>query len=136
MSRIDCFELNLKHLYLEQVLIEDDGLPLFYVCRDQNDLRYIVSLVNKKTNKYLIAETKTEWIIDLLEQRMTMQEIMLKSSFVWEIIADEDADFSKDKIRTIPCNQIKQQDLAKNDSYYKICTKQEAKYLKKLKRRG
>ena len=52
-SRVVQFVIDGKELYLEKVLVET-SVPLFFICKDDNDIRYSVLCTDTFEFKYVL----------------------------------------------------------------------------------
>ena len=130
---IQCFKIKQRQLWLEHILVEHNGLPIFYICTDSEVQRYVVLLADQDTSTYIITEVSTEDIIALLEQRLTMKELVLSNSHCWEVLANDDTeDFNKDVIKRISTKKIPKKWLPIEDSYLGTLCPSDVEYLKAL----
>lgn len=131
MNKEICFKINFNELFLEQVLVEYNKTPIYFVCKDDNEVYYIVLCVDIDEEKYIIIETKIENLVNLLKQKITMREIILIEKNYWEIVAG-------DTIEEDICIQrnmeaICVEDLPYENSYFKVVTKAHHDFLEQIR---
>lgn len=126
-----CFKIKDKELILDHILVEYNNIPVFFVCKDNENQYYIVLYPDVNNNIYIITKTKKEYLIKLLTNKITMREIILSSSEFIEIQADEENVYNDNVIfKNIELVDLSY--LPKNESYYKMITKADKNYLNEL----
>lgn len=130
MNKEICFKIDSVELFLEQVLVEYNQIPVYFICLDERQTYYIVLCVDIDEEKYIIVKSEIERLIKLLSGKITMRDIMLLEKKYWEIIAGEDVD--NDNCMQIDMEKINKEDLPYENSYFKLSTKAHKKYFTKL----
>lgn len=73
--------INIKEtgqLYLEKILVSLN-IPILFVCHNSEDKKYLCLNINDETGETIIALTNNSFLIDMLQKRITMEEIFRKS---------------------------------------------------------
>ena len=86
MNKLLCFKLNNDELYSDQILVNYNGIPIFLICKGENEY-YLVLCTNCDNYNYIIVTITTNDIYDLLNQKITMRAVILKQNQYWEVIS-------------------------------------------------
>ena len=65
MDRTLCFIIEDQNIYLEQVLVEYMGVPIFFVCHDEKQ-RYLALCVDVDELQYFVTMIAPRDMFDLL----------------------------------------------------------------------
>lgn len=130
MEKELCFKINSQELFLDQVLVEYNNIPVYYICKNDNEAYYIVLCTDIDEEKYVIVNIQIEDIINLLKQRLTMRDIILEKKTYWDIVAKENID--EDVCKQYDINNIDIEDMPSKESYFLITSQQHKKYLNEL----
>lgn len=130
MSKEICFKINSNELFLEQVLVEYNKTPIYFVCQDQHKVYYIVLCVDIDEEKYIVVEIKIENIVNLLKQKITMSEIILNEKSYWEVVAGDTLE--DDVCVQKNMGEVCLEDLPYENSYFKIVTKAHHNFLEQI----
>lgn len=85
---IFCFRINGKDLYLEKILVNYMGLPIFFICKD--DTEYYISLCTNIQNvDYIVAKVPILDIYNLLHQKIIMRDFVQKQTEYWNVSLGE-----------------------------------------------
>lgn len=125
------FYINKKELLLEEVLIDDNGTPIFFVCVDENGEYYTVLSIDEIYKEYIIVRSTTENLEKLLTGKMTMLDLILSADKYWLVVTGETA--YEDIYTEYDIENIPQNVLPYEDSYFNLVTKSNKKFLKKIK---
>ena len=66
MDRELCFYIEGNQLYLEQVLVEYNDIPIFFVCRD-TAAHYVVLCSDLEEFRYMVVKAANEDLFRLLQ---------------------------------------------------------------------
>lgn len=116
-----CFVIEEKKLYMEQILVEYENMPIFYLCSD-GKCYYLVLCRNIDEETYIVVMPDLKSISDMLQGKISMREAVTKEKEYWDITAGEDVHHDLVVKRTM--DQIPLQDLPYEDSYFQIATKE------------
>ncbi|MFI3177180.1 MAG: hypothetical protein R3Y67_06795 [Eubacteriales bacterium] len=131
MNNEMCFKIDSKELFLEQVLVEYHKTPVYFVCKDNNEVYYVVLCVDIDDEKYIVVETEIERLVNLFRKKITMRDIILTELKYWEIIAGDN--LSDDICTQLDIEQINMDDLPYNNSYFIVLSKEHQEYFEYLK---
>lgn len=90
-SRVVQFVIDGKELYLEKVLVET-SVPLFFICKDDSDIRYSVLCTDTFEFKYVLIQSYNEDIQKMLKKRISMRELFNRAvnDIYWQVEVSED----------------------------------------------
>lgn len=88
MEKIKCFSINNIDLFLEQVLVDYQEVPIFYLCKG-NDEYYVVLCEDFDELKYIIVKPNSTDILNMLYGKLEMRKLFEKQSNYWEVISGE-----------------------------------------------
>lgn len=121
------FLINKNKLYLEEVLVEFD-IPLFFVCKDDSNNKYIVECIDEHKLEYIVSDTTNKDILDMLNKRCTMYDYIKRGKKYWKVITGENIE--TDDIEEI--NELTDDILPVKDAYYEHLSEKIKNYMKKL----
>lgn len=123
------FIINNKKLYTEKILVEFQ-IPLLFTCKDEDNNKYIVECFDEDKMEYIISDTTNKDILDMLNKRCTMYELMKRGSKHWICYAGQNLDL--DKIEEV--NEFTDDQLPVKDAYYEYPSKGVLEYMKELEK--
>lgn len=130
MSDELCFIIDGQKLYMDQILVDYDNIPIFYLCKSGKEF-YLVLCADLEEERYIIVKPSCEEILDMLCGKITMRDTMIVQSFFWEVFAKEewinDIVVKKD-ICQMPCDVLPYEGV-----YFKAVTPQIQEYIQKRK---
>lgn len=93
-----CFTINDNELYLVLNLVDFNGIPLYFICKDNTGQYYICLCYDINYEKYIIVKTDIDRIYKLLTQNITMRDIIIMESEFLDvsILGEEDICSLKD----------------------------------------
>lgn len=121
MNKELCFNIENQYLYLEQVLVEYIGIPIFFLCKDKKQY-YIALCTNIDKLSYIVTKLSLSDVYNLLHGKIPMRDVFLKQQEYWEIMSGSEAGMdmvTKKKIET-----LEQSLLPEPNACFKILTKQ------------
>jgi hypothetical protein len=119
MEKEKCFCIENKEIYLEQVLVEYNCVPIFFICSSGNEY-YVALCTDIDEFNYIVVKTPAQEIYNLLNEKTTMRDIILNQREYWEVISADD--MSDDKVKKSAMNKIDYSVLPEENAYYKILT--------------
>lgn len=84
MSKELCFNIENNALYLEQVLVEYMSVPIFFLCKSQNEY-YIVLCIDIEELKYVVCAISQTTVYNLLHGIQPMRDAILLQDYFWEV---------------------------------------------------
>lgn len=124
------FKINNNMLNMEAVLVDYNGLPVFYVCVDEEHNRYFVLCIDLENYVYYVAKTSVSLILSLLSGTQSIKRAFLESDEFWEISEGETVD--DDIVKKISRNALADELLPKKNAFYEIYNNLIKNYYKKL----
>lgn len=121
MNKKLCFNIENQYLYLEQVLVDYMGIPIFFLCKDKKQY-YIALCTNIDKLSYIVTKLSLSDVYNLLHGKIPMRDVFLKQQEYWEIMSGNEIGMdmvTKKKIET-----LEQSLLPEPDACFKILTKQ------------
>lgn len=128
MYRELCFYIEGNELYLEQVLVEYNDIPIFFVCRD-NAANYVVLCSDLEEFRYVVVKVANEELFRLLHGTLSMRDIFMMQKNYWEIISGEE--MQSDSVAYKPVEQIDVSLLPEEGAYFEILTDEVLSYVQK-----
>lgn len=117
MNKILCFKLNNDELYLDQTLVNYNGIPIFFICKGNKEY-YLALCTDCKDYNYIIVIISVNDIYNLFDQKITMKNVILKQEEYWEVISGDE--ISNDIVTKKPINEIDFSCLPKDEFYYAL----------------
>ncbi len=124
-----CFVIEERNLYMEQILVEYENVPIFYVCSDGTDF-YLVLCRDIEKELYIVVKTNLVSISNMLRGRLTMREIITKEAKYWDVSAGEEV--FDDIVIEKTMDQIPLQDLPYENSYFQLATRELEVFLERI----
>ena len=119
-------------LYIERELVNgSEPEPLFFVCIDEVDQRWIFMAYDFYEYVYIFAKTDVNSLLSMFRQEITMEEILRKSESIHETYIDENDELC---YRTYASESFDERRLPDKGAYYNICTPYVRKYVDQLER--
>lgn len=103
MNKSKCFYIDGRYLYLEQTLVEYNGIPIYFLCRDDEQY-YTVLCTDIDELKYVIVETTIGDVYGLLHGRIPMRNVILKANHYWQVVSEED--MLQDDVRCLSMDKL------------------------------
>lgn len=116
-----CFKIEGKNLYLDQVLVEYKGVPIFFLCSEENQY-YIVLCTDVEKLNYIVERVSMLDIYHLLHGEISMRYIILKQAEYWDIRSNEKVDsdeITKKSIKTLSTTLLPEE-----NARFKILTRE------------
>lgn len=120
MNKELCFIIDKQELMLEQILVDYNKVPVYFICKDNQNQYYVVLCTDIDNEKYIITKTDINKLIKLLKQKITMRDLILSEKDFWEVTAGENIE--KDICKNKNINLINLEDLPYENSYFKVVT--------------
>lgn len=129
MDKLLCFKIDDTKLYKEIDLL-DYQEPIFFVCIDDYDNRYLVLCIDIDEREYFIVKVTNDTLKSMLKAEIEMRDMFLETEKVYRVVtaAEIDADIT----RVINPNDIHSEDLPDEESYFTIKNNEIDSYIQKL----
>jgi hypothetical protein len=130
MDREVCFCLCNKEVYLEQILVDYMGIPIFFICKDGNDQFYIVLCTDLEELNYIAAFMSITDVYGLLHGKLPMRDAFFKQKEYWKIISGEE--ITMDKVRKCPMDKLDYSVLPEEGAVFCILTEEMEEYVRRF----
>lgn len=80
-----CFKLGNECLYSEQMLVEFNEDPVFYICKSQTGKYYIVLCLDVEEGNYTIINSDVHDILLMLYGKITMRNLYERVDCFWKV---------------------------------------------------
>lgn len=88
MSNDICFIINSKNLYIDEYLV-DLNIPIFFICRDEDNSKYAVICENTKDFEYLICKVSNLSLLKMLKNELSLYDFIYYSTLRWFVKSGE-----------------------------------------------
>lgn len=130
MNQTLCFVVNHVEIYLEQVLVENDGVPILFVGKS-NERRYLILCVDMDVLRYFAVRISRKDLSDLLQGTVPMRDIFLRQAIFWDITA---GDNMKDDVIVGHCiSNIDADMLPREGAVFEVLTENVEQYVRKIR---
>lgn len=123
------FVIEEKKLIVEQVLVEYNEAPIFFVCKDEKKY-YIVSCIDLEKEKYFVSAVELPSLAKMLHGKITMRQLLLQTEECWEVTVGED--ISQDVVVKKKNEDINPDDLPYENAYFTVATKEIERYVENV----
>ncbi len=130
MDKELCFYIQGDRLYLEQVLVDYNDIPIFFVCKDENVRYYLALCTDVEELKYIVINLSDVDLYRLLHGKIPMRDVFTKQKCYWEIISEEQIELD-----SVTCKSIETIDysaLPDKGAYFEILTDEVSSYVKRF----
>jgi hypothetical protein len=112
-----CFCINKKNLFLEHVLVDYIGVPIFFLCSDNNQY-YLALCTNIDELNYVIVSLTRFDVYHLLHGKVSMCNVILNQKEYWEVISGDE--IALDIVTKKTIDQLDVSQLPEADACYQI----------------
>lgn len=130
MNQTLCFVVNQMKIYLEQVLVENDGIPILFVGKS-DERRYLILCVDTDVLRYFAVRISRKDLSDLLQGTVPMRDIFLRQAIFWDITAGDD--MKDDVIVGHSISNIDADMLPQKSAVFEVLTDDVGQYARKIK---
>ena len=124
-----CFRIEGIELYLEQVLVDYMGIPIFFLCKGKGDY-YLVLCTDIDGLNYIIVKLSMNDVYELLHGEGSIRNTILKQNEYWNVISGKET--SLDKVGKLSISELDVSLLPKEDVYFEIVSMKLENYVKKF----
>ena len=124
-----CFRIENVDLYLEQVLVDYMGVPIFFLCKGEGSY-YLVLCTDIDELNYIIVRLSMDGLYELLHGEEPIRNIILKQKEYWNVISGKE--ISLDKVEKLSNPKLDVSLLPKEDVYFEIVSTKLENYVKKF----
>lgn len=123
------FVIEGKELIVDQVLVEYNEAPIFFVCKDENSY-YIASCIDLEKERYFVAAVELSSLAKMLHGQVSMRKFLLQSEEYWDVVVSED--ISQDMVVKKRTVEVCLDDLPYENAYFTVATKEIERYVEKI----
>lgn len=131
MPKVKFFEIEGKSLFLDNVLIDLNMLPLFFICKDEESCHYVCLCTDYEEFCYVIVPTDAHEIYKMLSGEITVRGIFLNKDSFYSVQSYNDLE--ENKVEKMDIENINKDDLPIEGKCYKILSQSDREYLEKIK---
>ena len=124
-----CFRIEGIELYLEQVLVDHMGIPIFFLCKGEGNY-YLVLCTDIDELNYIIVKLSMNDVYKLLHGEGSIRNVILKQEEYWNVISGEE--ISLDKVGKLSISELDVSLLPKENTYFEIVSTKLENYVKKF----
>ena len=132
MSKELCFLIEGKNLYMEQILVDYENVPIFYVCSDGGK-EYLVLRRHMDLELYIIVEISLKNLSDMLHGKLSMREALMKEDKFWAVDAGDDVE--EDEVVRKEMSEMPLQDLPYEGGSYQVADRETEIYVQQIDKR-
>ena len=129
MEKELCFYIEGNKLYLEQVLVDYNDVPIFFICKDEKRY-YAVLCSDIEELSYIVINLSEVELYNLLHGKLSMREAFTKQQKYWEVKSGEEIGLD-----TVICKPIEEMDcsaLPQERACFEILTEEVSSYVRKF----
>ena len=124
-----CFRIENTELYLEQVLVDYMGIPIFFVCKGEGEY-YLVLCTDIDELNYIIVKLSMNDVYELLHGGELIRNVILKQEEYWNVISGREIPL--DEVKRLSISELDVGLLPKEDVYFEIVSTKLENYVKKF----
>ena len=125
MNNTLCFVIEKKKIYLEQVLVEYMGVPIFFLCHDGTQM-YLALCSDIYELEYIIVRISSRDVFDLLHGNISMRDAFLKQNEYWHVLSGDVPE--DDVVNKFSISDLDNKILPDENAYFEILTQDVKKY--------
>lgn len=130
MNKELCFCFQDRNLYLEQVLVDYMDIPIFFLCKDEDDRYYVVLCTDIEELDYIVVHAATTDIYKLLHGKIPMRNIFFRKEEFWKVISGEEA--ALDSVIKCSADQLDTSVLPEERACFDILTEEMSEYVRRF----
>lgn len=125
-----CFIIEKQNLYLDKVLVLFNDIPLFFVCHNEDNQRFLVLCTELEKLEYIVIETNMTNLRNMLTRKSTMRDTILKGKKFWKIVSGDT--IGDDVCSTLVKEEIDCSFLPDEGALYKTVCQEDEDYVEKV----
>ena len=129
MNKELCFIIEKKNLYLEHVLVDYMDIPIFFLCKGENQY-YIALCVDIQELRYIVTKLSLTDVYNLLHGKIPMRDVILKQGDYWLI--NSGVEISLDVITKHGIDMLDISLLPETNAYFEILTKESEMFVQQF----
>lgn len=124
-----CFYIDGRYLYLEQVLVEYNGIPIYFLCKDGGQY-YTALCTDIDEWKYIVVRTAVGDVYGLLHGRIPMRDVILRADYYWQVVSAED--MLLDDVKQMRMDEVDRSLLPEAGACFEILTEDVRAFVEKF----
>lgn len=124
-----CFIIEQKNLYLDKILVDINGFPIFFVCKEGGDY-YLVTCYDTDDMKYYVSKISVIDLRSMICGKKPMLDAILSRSEIWDIVAGDEME--EDVIKKIETDDVNTEVLPRKGVCYRILSEDIKEYVDSL----
>lgn len=124
-----CFRIEGIELYLEQVLVDYMDIPIFFLCKGEDNY-YLVLCTDIDGLNYIIVKLSMNDLYRLLHGEEFIRNTILKQNEYWNVISGEEIPL--DRVEKLGISELDSSLLPKENVYFEIVSTKLEDYVKKF----
>lgn len=125
----ELFKIENHTLYREKNLI-DLQIPVFFVCKDNDEKRYLVLLTDFEEDEYLICPITESDLLKMLKAQMPMREAYARASKIYMVRASKSID--NDIVKVLKYAEVEDDMLPEDGAFFEIDNRDLQEYVIEL----
>ena len=121
MNKELCFNIENKKLYLEQILVDYMDIPIFFLCKGENQY-YVALCTDIDELSYIVAKLSLSDVYNLLHGKIPMRNIIFEQNEYWDIVSGDE--ICMDTVIKKSIDTLETTLLPEETACFKILTKQ------------
>lgn len=126
-----CFIVDNQELYLDQILVEVNEDPIFYICKSDHQY-YVVLSASEDAEEYVVINSKISDILLMLTGEIAMRSLYSKVNHFWYIQVGDN--ISDDNIIKKDISELDSCILPYENEKFVICTPEIKEYVSDLEK--
>lgn len=130
MNKQLCFIIENNKLYLEKILVSFNDTPIFFICIDDKNNRYLVLCSDLDKLEYIVEKQSLKNLWHMLTQKVTMRAALLKCTHFWQI--ESGNSIAEDTVEKKGVNEIDFSVLPVENALYEKITVEDSAYVEQV----
>ncbi len=119
-GKLWCFTLhNKNHIYLDKVLVDFNGMPIFFICINEKEQYYVCYCYDMEDLKYIVTEISVSHLCSLIRGEYSFRDAVIHNNMCFDIITfQENEEFLCDIVVLKPASHLPEEILPYPNTYY------------------
>lgn len=130
MNKQLCFRIEQHDLFLEKTLVLFNDVPLFFICRNEYNQRFLVLCTELERLEYLVALISLSNLKNMLFQKCTMRNAILEGEKFWQIVSGDTIE--DDSYKVIEKDKIDLSILPAENAFYRAIFQEDKEYIAEI----
>lgn len=133
-GKLWCFALhNKNHIYLDKVLVDFNGMPVFFICVNEKGQYYVCYCYDIENLKYIVTEISVGHLWALIRGEYSFRDAVIHNKMCFDIITfQENKEFLCDIVILKPASHLPEEILPYPNTYYDHRLMMDAAYKKAI----